>query len=101
MARECGPPSWVLRAPTNKSVIARFMRATQFLAWKRKMGCPDKPGNDDFLLDLGRRHLGGPHSRAMTNKGRLGRAAPLRSSITIIGLRHCSMAAWVTSARRA
>jgi hypothetical protein len=28
-------------------VIARFMRATQFSYWKRKMGCPDKPGNDN------------------------------------------------------
>jgi hypothetical protein len=27
-------------------VIARFMRATQFSPSKRKMGCPDKPGND-------------------------------------------------------
>jgi hypothetical protein len=31
-----------------KSVIARFMRATQFVFPKRKMGCPDKPGNDDL-----------------------------------------------------
>ncbi|MEJ0042069.1 MAG: hypothetical protein WDM81_07560 [Rhizomicrobium sp.] len=28
------------------TVIARFMRATQF--GREKNGCPDKPGNDDF-----------------------------------------------------
>jgi hypothetical protein len=29
----------------HRSVIAPFMRATQFF-WK--MGCPDEPGNDEF-----------------------------------------------------
>jgi hypothetical protein len=30
-----------------QSVIARFMRATQFVFWGGvKMGCPDEPGND-------------------------------------------------------
>jgi hypothetical protein len=33
---------------TSNFVIARFMRATQFsFLRKNKMGCPDKPGNDD------------------------------------------------------
>jgi hypothetical protein len=27
-------------------VIARFMRATQFV-FPEKLGCPDKPGNDE------------------------------------------------------
>ncbi len=31
----------------TKIVIARFMRATQFVSSKQKMGCPDEPGNDD------------------------------------------------------
>jgi hypothetical protein len=29
-------------------VIARFMRATQFICYL-KMGCPDKPGNDGMI----------------------------------------------------
>jgi hypothetical protein len=31
-----------------KTVIARFMRATQFVLHQKKMGCPDEPGNDGF-----------------------------------------------------
>jgi hypothetical protein len=30
-------------------VIARFMRAIQFSFCGEKMGCPDKPGNDEFF----------------------------------------------------
>jgi hypothetical protein len=41
---------------TPTVVIARFMRATQFLfAVETKMDCPDKPGNDD----VERNSLGG------------------------------------------
>jgi hypothetical protein len=31
-------------------VIARFMRAIQFFFSKRKMDCPDEPGNDEVLI---------------------------------------------------
>jgi len=31
---------------THQIVIARFMRAIQFLVGGQKMDCPDKPGND-------------------------------------------------------
>jgi hypothetical protein len=48
MARECGPPSWVLQT-LSYFVIARFMRAAHGnLANKTAVGGPDKPGHDDL-----------------------------------------------------
>ena len=40
----------------TKIVIARFMRATQFVSSAKKMGCPDKPGNDDRIKGAASRH---------------------------------------------
>jgi hypothetical protein len=37
-----------VRINPSNSVIARLVRATQFVFRWRKMGCPDKPGNDGF-----------------------------------------------------
>jgi hypothetical protein len=38
-----------LFSPSTISVIARFMRATQFFEGGRKMGRPDKPGHDEYI----------------------------------------------------
>jgi len=49
MARECGPPSLVLHYLSNESPSPALCGRPNFFSFG-KMGCPDKPGNDDFRL---------------------------------------------------
>src|SRR5579862_2313032 len=64
MARECGPPSWVPHA-----LEIRTRRRGDAEAAESSSSSAISASPRDFLLQQNRRHLGGPHSRAMTPGG--------------------------------